>query len=528
MKVKFSRPSFTKKNDNNILKLNDDFTQKKNQKKSLIFKKLDQGEVLFRIEQKIRQAYLKKEKEFEKKAGNIIKNNKYNHTNQAQNNYNKMFIENITSLKSHRIRLKYVEILIEINPKEMLKKYYNKKISYNKLKSLTKTFDENIIFFPNYFVNENVYSIMEKLLEDKEKLILRTEKDNKKYFMHYKTLKNKKINDYQGISNKILESFSDKNNNIDLEDNLKNLNDESSSDKNIDSNNSSKQVKKLINNINNNFEKKCINKKKSNKNILKLITKNYEIKNKKEEQNIQFKRMKSETKPITFNKNKIIEKIYLDDFLYKKAGLLKNNHRNENNKIKENNIYFHTISNSNKNDNNPINKYIYKNVKQKGKSSKNYKSIEVFIYNFIKQRNLKRKKKIKPIIINSVNDYELEKHQKILSLLKAKEKTITKCFSLSSSKKKLNKNFIQNDGFTTEITPIKDILNRNKIKEGEIFHSTEYTNKNNLQSPHLFYNKNGLKYINYESMSERIKINIGTLLRNRDYKYIYPLLKTKS
>ena len=77
MKVKFSRPSFTKKNDNNILKLNDDFTQKKNQRKSLIFKKLDQGEVLFRIEQKIRQAYLKKEKEFEKKAGNIIKNNKY-------------------------------------------------------------------------------------------------------------------------------------------------------------------------------------------------------------------------------------------------------------------------------------------------------------------------------------------------------------------------------------------------------------------------------------------------------------------
>ena len=310
-----------------------------------------------------------------------------------------MFLENITSLKSHRIRLQYSERLIETNPKETLMKYYNKKISYIKLKSLTKTFDENIIFFPNYFVNENVYSIMDKFLEDKEKLILRTEKDNKKYFLHYKILKNKKINNYQEISNKILESFSDKNNTIDLENNLKNLNDESSSDKNTNSNNSSKQVKKLINNINNNFEKKDRNKKKLNKNMLKLITKNYEIKNKKKEQNTQFKRMKSETKPITFNKNKIIEKIYLDDFLYKKARLLKYNEKNENNKIKDNNIYFHTISNSNRSDNNPINRYIYKNIKQKEESSKNFKSLEVFIYNFIKQQNLKTKKTIKPIIL---------------------------------------------------------------------------------------------------------------------------------
>ena len=119
----------------------------------------------------------------------------------------------------------------------------------------------------------------------------------------------------------------------------------------------------------------------------------------------------------------------------------------------------------------------------------------------------------------------MKKHQKILSLLKAKEKTIAKCFNLSSSRKKLNKNFVQNDGFTTEITQIKDILNRNKKKEGEIFHATEYANKNSWQSTHLFYNKNG--HINYESMTERIKINIRKLLKNRGYKYIYPLLKTK-
>ena len=337
MNVKLSRPSFTKGKDNNLLNLNDVFTQKENKRKSLIFKKVDQGEVLFKLEQKIRQLYLKKEKEFERKAGNIIKRYKYNHANQAQNNYNKMFITNITSLKSHRIRLQYSERVIEINPKEMLTKYYNKKISYIKLKSLTKTFDENIIFFPNYFVNDNVYSIMDKYLVNKEKLILRTEKDNKKYFMYHKILKNNKMYNYQDISNKILETFSNKNS-IDLENNLKNLNDESSSDKNIDSNNTSKQVKKLIDNISNNFEKKKRNKIKLNKNMLKLITKNYEIKIKKDEKNLQIKRMKSQTKPTTFDQKKKKKKLYLDDYLNKKVGILKNNDEKENNKIKDNDI----------------------------------------------------------------------------------------------------------------------------------------------------------------------------------------------
>ena len=149
------------------------------QRNSLRFDPKNHGDVLFQIQAKLKQSYLKKVKNFEKKAGNIITKHKYKYSNEAQSNYYKMFIANITSEKSHRIRLKYTEKALEVDPKEILNDYYRKHDCYSRLRIITKTYDNNIIFFPNYFVNENVYSIMEKYLEHKEKFIERAEKDIK-------------------------------------------------------------------------------------------------------------------------------------------------------------------------------------------------------------------------------------------------------------------------------------------------------------------------------------------------------------
>ena len=523
MSTKITRLSFinSNKNNNNTI----DSSQKKNkkyQRKTLRFTKEDYGEVLHRIKEKKIESYIKEQKEFEKKAGSIIIKHKYNHANQVQNNFYKMFTENFTLEKSHRIRLKYIEGILESNDKEILLKYYNLRDCYDKLKLLSESFDNNIIFYPNYFINENIYLIMEKFLENKEKYILRTKKDNKINYYKNKILKKRRFY-RQEISNKIFESFIEDDNSIDLEDNLKNLNEESSSFNHKNFSNSSFKVKQLINNLNNNENKKERQKQLKTK-IFKIITKNYDINN--ENTNENFKRMNSLTKPISFKENNIMQKLYLDNYLFKKYGWLNNKKKNEtevkNNNFSEKKIYFKTLSHE-KINNNPINIYTYKdkNRKQNGKSLHNFKPTHLFIYNFFKQKNLGKNKKIKNMIINSINEYQTFKNQKIISFLKEKEKKNTKNYTLSSSRKRLNKNFVQGDGYTAEITRLKDIINKQKIKENKKFLSKGKLYLNSA----LFYNNN---YNNYESMISRINTNIQLLSKNTKYKIMFPLLGNKT
>ena len=510
------------------------------QRNSLRFDPKNHGDVLFQIQAKLKQSYLKKVKNFEKKAGNIITKHKYKYSNEAQSNYYKMFIANITSEKSHRIRLKYTETALEVDPKEILNDYYRKHDCYSRLRIITKTYDNNIIFFPNYFVNENVYSIMEKYLEQKEKFIERAEKDIKNNKLNIPKLKHKITDSYNEISNKIIESFIH-NDSVILEDNfnLKNLNDSSSSKSSINKSNSSIKVTKLIKDLDNNLEKKKRHQKSLTKKIIKLKTKRFafkkfkindidddNVKNNNYNNDIAVKRMNSETKPISLYQNKIIQKIYLDDFLYKKKYFLKNeikthNQEKKKDNIQDNNIYSKTFSNLYSN-NNPINinSYKFKGHKEDSRNIHNFKSTNLFLYNYFKEKNMEKSKKIKKSIINTIKEYETLKNERILSLFKSKEKTLVKNFSLSSSKKKLFKNYVQRDGFTTEITKLKDILNMQKLREKKAFNIKDKADEDFLLSAILFYNRKNDSYINSVSMTERIRLNIRKLLKNKRYEYL--------
>ena len=463
MSTKISRPSFINLNKNNNNTFNTSQNKnKKYQRMTLKFTKEYYGEVLHRIEEKKIQSYIKRKIEFEKKAGSIITKHKYNYANQTQNNFYKMITENLTSEKSNRIKFKYIEVVLESNNNEILLKYFTLRDSYDKLRLISKSFDNNIIIYPSYSINENVHSIMKKFLERKENYILRTKKDNKLNYYKNQILKKRRFH-REEISNKIFESFiedDNTDNSIDLENNLKNLNEESSSFNHKNLSNSSTKVKQLINNLNNNLNNNLEKNKKSHKQIkakiFKIITKNYDVKNKNDNEN--FKRTNSQSKPISFKENNIMQKLYLDDYLFKKYGWLNNKEKNETELVKNDNsvekkIYFKTLSNE-KISNNPINIHTYKDKDKKlnRKSLHNFKPTHLFIYKFYNQKNLEKKKKIKNTIINSIKEYQTFKSQKIISFLKEKEKKITKNFTLSSSRKRLNKIFVQGDGYTTEIT----------------------------------------------------------------------------
>ena len=316
MKIKLMRGSVININKNNKEKDLQGNNLIKMPRNSLKLNFMNKANVLFIIRDKLIKTYLEKQKKFEKEVGNIIKRNKNNYSIQAKINYYKMFITNLTSEKSRRIRLKYTERLIEIDDHEILKKYYRKHECYMKLRLIIHINGENLIIFPKYQVNEVFCSIMEKYIRLKEKIILRTEKNNRLNEINFQLIKGKRINKNKEISDKLIESFMEDNEiNIDLENNLKNLNDENSSKSLIDKSNSSIKFKNLINNLNYNVKVK----KEKPKKYIRLKTKILEIANKIINKNdkIKLKRFNSDSKPISFNEKKIIQKLYFNNFLFK-------------------------------------------------------------------------------------------------------------------------------------------------------------------------------------------------------------------
>ena len=82
------------------------------------------------------------------------------------------------------------------------------------------------------------------------------------------------------------------------------------------------------------------------------------------------------------------------------------------------------------------------------------------------------------------------------------------------------KNYVKNDGFSTEITQLKDILNRQKLKEERALKIQGKTDKDYLLSVILFFNRNNSHYINSASMTARIGLNIRNLLKNKKYEFL--------
>ena len=124
MEINKSRPSFSSINQkNNIIDLIPSY-KGKIQRNSLKFRQINKGEVLYDIEEDLKKLYRNKEKEFERKARNILEKNRGKYSNQVLNNYYKMIISNLRNEKSHRIRLQFFERILETNHEEILLKYY--------------------------------------------------------------------------------------------------------------------------------------------------------------------------------------------------------------------------------------------------------------------------------------------------------------------------------------------------------------------------------------------------------------------
>jgi hypothetical protein len=56
----------------------------------------------------------------------------------------------------------------------------------------------------------------------------------------------------------------------------------------------------------------------------------------------------------------------------------------------------------------------------------NFKSTNLFLYNYFKEKNLEKSKKIKKTIINSIKEYETLQNLRTISFLNSKKKTLVK------------------------------------------------------------------------------------------------------
>ena len=93
-------------------------------------------------------------------------------------NYNKLIINNILSNNNSKIRKDYIEMLYEIESKDLLSKYILKRDVYYFLKYLLVVYDKFHVQFPNYLKDINVYNFMNDYLLVKQKFIDRASKSN--------------------------------------------------------------------------------------------------------------------------------------------------------------------------------------------------------------------------------------------------------------------------------------------------------------------------------------------------------------
>ena len=99
-------------------------------------------------------------------------------------NYNKMVINNILSNKTSRIKVKYTEMLNEIETIDLVNKYIFKRDVYYFLKYLLVVYDKFHMQYPNYLNDINVYNFMSKYLLKKQKFIDRASESNYHTYIH--------------------------------------------------------------------------------------------------------------------------------------------------------------------------------------------------------------------------------------------------------------------------------------------------------------------------------------------------------
>ena len=101
----------------------------------------------------------------------------------SKNNYNIMIINNIFSNKLSKIKIKFTEMLNEIESVEVIQKFFTKKEVYYFLKYLLVVYDKFSIQYPNYLKDEAIYNFMSKYLYEKQLCFDRTRENNKNNYI---------------------------------------------------------------------------------------------------------------------------------------------------------------------------------------------------------------------------------------------------------------------------------------------------------------------------------------------------------
>ena len=141
-------------------------------------KKITEKEIKKNSEIHKRNSLLKKENlKFKYKMEYFVAK-KLNYYYNDKCNYFKLIINSILSNNNSKIKQNYIEMLYEIETKDLLSQYILKTDVYYFLKYLLVVYDKFRIQFPTYLKDINVYNFMNKYLLVKQKFIDRASKSN--------------------------------------------------------------------------------------------------------------------------------------------------------------------------------------------------------------------------------------------------------------------------------------------------------------------------------------------------------------
>ena len=141
-------------------------------------KKISEKEIKKNSEIHKRNSLLKKENlKFKYKMEYFVAK-KLNYYYNDKCNYFKLIINSILSNNNSKIKQNYIEMLYEIETKDLLSQYILKRDVYYFLKYLLVVYDKFRIQFPTYLKDINVYNFMNKYLLVKQKFIDRASKSN--------------------------------------------------------------------------------------------------------------------------------------------------------------------------------------------------------------------------------------------------------------------------------------------------------------------------------------------------------------
>lgn len=500
----------------------------------------------------------KKEKENERKRQYLLNKIMHNYAKEVPSNYYIMVISNILSNKLNKIKSHFTELLNLIETKELLSNYFLKKESHIKLTYLTKLFAKNIRIFPNYIKNEEIYNIMTNYLIEKEKLILRIERNKRVDLLKIKLL-NYKNNEGSSENEKVKKAIDSltESENIDLN----NLNESSISYSFGKNNDSIKKVKIIIDDISiflNNYDKdndkininknginknkENIKNRKININIKKLNDLNIKDDNKYNSKNFILTNRKI-IKPFLLNKNKTFKDINFSNLSQKNKKNIKvqvNNNEKDNSKdikynykitekllpnsIKEkfqNNIHLETNTNKTKfpltlnisnnillntsknicNTINNINSIKRKIIIPSTFRKNSFKSTTKFLNYIHQNEKIIGKRKIKNSIIDFVKKFGITKNQSVTIKQNKNFKKVNKVqFSLSLPNTRMN--LISKKSLPLEAN--KNLKNENILR---IIHKTDSGYRSILPNKSKSFKKKEYNYFYLDMFNSTKKQN---------------------